>query len=404
MKLTFLGTGTSFGVPQLGCNCAVCKSPDPRDKRTRVGAVVESRSGTRILIDTPPELRLQLVSAGIDRVDAVLFTHDHADHTHGIDDLRPISVRRTGALPFYGSKETIDSLKAKFGYILDESIRPLPGTYKPEGSAHVIAAGQTFRVADMDVTSVQVPHGPKWSVFGYRIGPIGYVTDAKSVPDDVIAMLRGTQVLVLNALFRTEHPTHMSISEAVEVARKVGADALAHGCTGKGNDQFRIEFMGEVARFDGVSLANMAAEEGIADYVRLHATRPRAEALAFLARASMLVVLPQDSNLAIPAKLFDYMRYNAWLLAITNAGSATAGLLPGSAADVVTRDEANAIAEVIERRYAEFNAGMRPQPLAVDSRFTRRFQAERLFTAIEHLTGAPRMPSGEPELFAAAAS
>src|SRR5262245_13292968 len=102
MKLIFLGTGTSFGVPQLGCNCDVCRSADPRDKRTRVGAVVESDRGTRILIDTPTELRLQLIAAGIDRVDAALYTHDHADHTHGIDDLRAITIRRDGPLPIYG--------------------------------------------------------------------------------------------------------------------------------------------------------------------------------------------------------------------------------------------------------------------------------------------------------------
>ena len=223
MKLTFLGTGTSFGVPQLGCHCAVCKSPDPRDRRTRVGAVVETNGGTRLLIDTPPELRLQLVNAGIDRVDAVLFTHEHADHTHGIDDIRAISVRRTGALPFYGSQETIESLKQKFGYILDDSIRALPGTYKPEGRAYIIEAGTPFTVGDATVTAVRVPHGPRASVLGFRVDAIGYVTDAKEVPDDAIAVLRGVEVLVINALFRTEHPTHLSIPEAIEVARKVGA-------------------------------------------------------------------------------------------------------------------------------------------------------------------------------------
>src|ERR671929_311365 len=122
MRLLFLGTGTSFGVPMLGCGCRVCRSTDPRDKRTRVGALVETDGGTRILIDTPPELRLQLIAAGIDRVDAVLFTHDHADHTHGIDDLRAISVRRDGALPMYGSADTLASLARKFRYIFDDNM------------------------------------------------------------------------------------------------------------------------------------------------------------------------------------------------------------------------------------------------------------------------------------------
>jgi len=221
VRLTFLGTGTSFGVPQVGCGCAVCASTDLRDKRTRVGAMVESE-GLRILIDTPPELRLQLLASGITRADAVLFTHDHADHTHGIDDIRAISVQRDGALPIYGPAETLESLARKFPYIFDAELRPLPGTSKPEGFATALAPGVTVRIGHLDVTPVELPHG-RLRVFGYRIGPLAYVTDAKRLPDAAVAALAGADVLVLNALFRTPHPTHLSIGEAVEAARRVGA-------------------------------------------------------------------------------------------------------------------------------------------------------------------------------------
>jgi phosphoribosyl 1,2-cyclic phosphate phosphodiesterase len=223
VRLTFLGTGTSFGVPQVGCNCAVCRSPDPRDKRTRVGAVVESAGGTRLLLDTPPELRVQLIANGIDRVDAVLFTHDHADHTHGIDDIRAISVRRDGPLPMYGSAVTMQSLHDKFRYVFDESMRPMPGTAKPEGQTFVIEPGTPVTIGDVVVQPFTVPHG-RFDVTAFRIGPLGYVTDAKVLPDAAIATLRGVKVLVLNALFRTAHPTHLSIPEAIAVAREIGAE------------------------------------------------------------------------------------------------------------------------------------------------------------------------------------
>ena len=223
MKLTFLGTGTSFGIPQIGCHCAVCRSGDPRDRRTRTGAIVETDGGTRLLIDTPPELRLQLVAAGIDRVDAVLYTHEHADHTHGIDDLRAISRRRDSALPVYGAAETLASLSHRFAYVFDDDMRPVPGTLKPEGRLTALTPGETVRIGDADVTPVLVPHG-NVTVFGYRIGPLAYVTDAKTIPPSALALLQGARVLVLNALFRTEHPTHLSIPEAVAMARAIGAE------------------------------------------------------------------------------------------------------------------------------------------------------------------------------------
>jgi phosphoribosyl 1,2-cyclic phosphate phosphodiesterase len=256
VKLTFLGTGTSFGVPQLGCHCEVCQSPDPRDKRTRVGAVIESAKGTRILIDTPPELRLQLIAAGIDRVDAVVYTHNHADHTHGIDDLRPITMRRTGPLPIYGPAETIDALRTRFRYIFDDDIRPSPGTSKPEGMAHTIEAGVPFHIADADVMPARVPHGSS-TVFAYRIGPLAYITDAKSIPAETIAVMKGAKVLVINALFRTEHPTHLSIPEAVAAASEIGAERTF--LTHLTHDNFHADLEAELPRgiapaFDGLTV------------------------------------------------------------------------------------------------------------------------------------------------------
>jgi phosphoribosyl 1,2-cyclic phosphate phosphodiesterase len=222
VKLTFLGTGTSFGVPQVGCHCAVCVSDDPRDKRTRVGAVIES-GAARILIDTPPELRLQLIANGVDRVDAVLFTHDHADHTHGLDDVRSFAFGAASPLPMYGPAETIESMRRKFTYVFDPSLMPPPGSSKPEGIGHALEPGVAVTIAGQQVTPVEVPHG-RMRVFGYRVGPIGYVTDAKELPAAAEAVLRGVKVLVLNALFRKAHPTHLSISEAVDAARRVGAE------------------------------------------------------------------------------------------------------------------------------------------------------------------------------------
>ncbi len=256
MKLTFLGTGTSFGVPQIGCRCDVCRSTDPRDRRTRVGAYVETDGGTRLLIDTPPELRIQLIQAGIDRVDAVLMTHDHADHTHGIDDIRAISVRRAAPLPIFGPAETLSRLAHRFPYIFDDAIRPLPGTSKPEGNARALEPGTTVTIGDVDVTPVVVPHGAV-RVFAYRIGPLAYITDAKDVPPEARGVFRGVKVLVINALFRTEHPTHLSVPEAVRVATEIGAERTY--LTHLTHDNFHADLEAELPRgiapaFDGLTV------------------------------------------------------------------------------------------------------------------------------------------------------
>ena len=256
MKLTFLGTGTSFGVPQIGCRCDVCRSTDPRDRRTRVGAYVESDGGTRILIDTPPELRIQLIQAGIDRVDAVLMTHDHADHTHGIDDIRAISVRRAAPLPVYGPAETLSRLAHRFPYIFDDAIRPLPGTSKPEGCAQPLEPGVTVTIGDVEVTPVVVPHGTV-TVFAYRIGDLAYVTDAKGIPPAARELFRGVKVLVINALFRTQHPTHLSLPEAARAASEIGAERTY--LTHLTHDNFHADLEAELPRgvtpaFDGLTV------------------------------------------------------------------------------------------------------------------------------------------------------
>jgi phosphoribosyl 1,2-cyclic phosphate phosphodiesterase len=222
VRLRLLGTGTSFGVPQIGCRCPTCTSTDPRDRRTRTSALIETR-GKRLLIDTPPELRLQLVAAGVDQVDAVLFTHGHADHVHGIDDLRALSVRLGGAmLPAYGSRETMAELATKFPYIFDPSIVVPLGTSKPELSAHVLEPGQPVTIAGVPVLPLALPHGAQ-VVFGYRIGPVAYITDVKMIPESMIEALKDLEVLVLNALLSRPHPLHLSVPEAVETAQRIGA-------------------------------------------------------------------------------------------------------------------------------------------------------------------------------------
>ena len=222
MRLTFLGTGTSFGVPQIGCGCAVCHSEDPRDRRSRSGALLET-DGQVILIDTPPELRLQMLGAGRSRVDAVLFTHEHADHINGIDDLRIFSARQRRAVPCHGPAETLARVRSGFPYIFDDAIRPYEGTSKPELELRPLEPGREVTIAGVQVLPLAFRHG-HLRVFGYRFGSLAYITDVKAVAEAERAHLGGLKVLVLNALWWRAHPTHMSLGEAIDTARALGAE------------------------------------------------------------------------------------------------------------------------------------------------------------------------------------
>ena len=221
MRLTILGTGTSFGVPMVGCDCPVCHSTDPRDRRSRTAALVETGSGT-ILIDTPPELRLQLLAARVSRVDAVLYTHEHADHVAGIDDLRVFSVRQREPLPVFASREVGRFLQDGYRYIFDPGQIPHAGTSKPQLDLRVLEPGRPVTVAGTEVLPLAFSHG-FGTVLGFRIGPLAYVTDVKVVPPEGRAALRGVEILVLNALWWRSHPTHLSIPEAIDIARDIGA-------------------------------------------------------------------------------------------------------------------------------------------------------------------------------------
>ncbi|MBV9774240.1 MAG: MBL fold metallo-hydrolase [Gemmatimonadetes bacterium] len=223
MRLRFLGTGTSFGIPVIGCGCRTCTSSDPRDRRTRHGALLEE-DGRRLLIDTPPELRLQLLEAGVGEVDAVWYTHCHADHVHGVDDLRVFSIRRNGALPVYGSEECVATLESRFSYVFDPAIRPIEGTTKPEARLVPFQAYREVEVAGFRMLPLPVPHGHV-EAFGFRVGGLGYITDAKQLPARTREALAGVSVLVLNALWYGDpHPTHFTVEEAVQVAQEIGAE------------------------------------------------------------------------------------------------------------------------------------------------------------------------------------
>ena len=215
MKITMLGTGTSHGVPMIACTCAVCRSTDPRDKRTRP-SIALAFGGHTILIDTSPEMRLQLVAAGIMRVDAVLYTHTHADHIHGIDDLRRFSESRPSGVPVYGTASTLADIRVRFPYIFAHHGQFGGGL--PSLDLHEITG--PFTLYGQKFLPVHVLHG-ELPVLGFRVGTFAYVTDCSYIPPESKEALRNLDVLVLDALRRQPHPTHFSLDQAIAVAQEL---------------------------------------------------------------------------------------------------------------------------------------------------------------------------------------
>jgi phosphoribosyl 1,2-cyclic phosphate phosphodiesterase len=217
VELTILGSGTSHGIPMIACECAVCTSSDQRDQRTRTSAVFRF-DGQQLLIDTAPELRLQCVACGIRHVDAVAYTHAHADHIVGLDDVRRFNDAAAGPLPAYGEPATLERVRTMFRYaFVDDPAYP---SAKPRLEARCVDG--PWKMGDTPVIPIPYWHGPT-RVLGYRVGNIAYCPDCNDIPDESRALLADLDVLVLDALRRRPHPTHFNLEQAVAEAQRIGA-------------------------------------------------------------------------------------------------------------------------------------------------------------------------------------
>lgn len=215
MEITMLGTGTSQGVPMIGCKCVVCSSPDERDKRLRSSIMVES-CGVRLVVDTGPDFRAQMLRQDIDHLDGVLYTHEHKDHTGGMDDLRAFNYWQNGAVDVYCTERVSEVLRKDFDYAFAHSHR-YPGV--PDIDLHLIG-GEPFLIKGLEITPLEVSHF-RLPILGFMIGEMCYITDCNSISDSVIEKIRGCKVFIINALRREAHISHFSLDEALEVIRRV---------------------------------------------------------------------------------------------------------------------------------------------------------------------------------------
>jgi phosphoribosyl 1,2-cyclic phosphate phosphodiesterase len=227
LQITFLGTGTSHGVPMIGCECRTCRSNDPRDRRLRPSVFIEADDGSGILIDAGPDLRSQALTYGITRVDAIVFTHGHADHILGLDDVRRYNHLTKRAMPCYADERTVDDIRRTFSYVFD------PATPKGGGvpQLDVFTITGPFCLGRQELIPVPIMHGER-PILGFRVKGFAYLTDCSAIPESSWQLLEDLDVLVLDALRERPHPTHFSLDQAVAAARRAGADLtyLTHMC------------------------------------------------------------------------------------------------------------------------------------------------------------------------------
>lgn len=217
MKITMLGTGTSCGVPFIGCHCPVCLSEDPKDKRCRSSILIE-KGNTKVVIDTGYEFRLQCLRSGVERLDGVLYTHAHPDHLFGLDDLRAF-YREEKSVDIWGSKGTLDRIKTLYPYVF----KPFSNDGLPHLSPHIASQGVPFLVGEIEFIPFFMTHGPMEST-GYRFGNCAYVTDVSDIREEEnLKYLENLDVLIIDALMEKKHPSHLSFGEACEIGKKCGA-------------------------------------------------------------------------------------------------------------------------------------------------------------------------------------
>src|SRR4051812_23388494 len=216
LRITVLGSGTSLGVPTIGCHCDVCSSNDPRDNRLRPSILVRY-GGRSVLIDTTPDFRTQALRAKMTRLDAILFTHEHADHIMGLDDVRPFNFRQKNSIPIFGSKETLGAIRRAFEYIFDER---MPESSIPKLDVHTLD-GSSFELFGLEIRPLRLMHG-RGMVFGYRFGAAAYLTDHSHIPAEAMEQLRGLDVLFLDALRHKPHPTHSTVSASIAISEQLG--------------------------------------------------------------------------------------------------------------------------------------------------------------------------------------